>query len=324
MEVRIATFNIYWFPSSTFIGNQRSAQDREKIREVIRRLDADIIVFQEILDLEVLEEMLSNVMPGRSYSLRDQDGQWTSSSIGNGLKVPLAFDSLKLELLEVGSARNPGEPPANMGRRDAVAARLRLRGGEQTFTVIGVHLKSGILTVGPEPITADDFIRQDEMAKLTHWITTSAPIVPGGQERPAGEPTVLIGDFNAVRGNASLQPLTQDGDLSNWNWPNPRFASTMLPAPEEVPLPPSEQWTTHLDKKIIDHIILSPDVRLIDGPWAYAFDLDQSWLQAAGVSQAWLEQRDYTLTPGHGTPSRVENLHRITDHRPVRVSVEIV
>jgi hypothetical protein len=103
MEVRIATFNIFWFASSTFIGNRRSGEDLEKLQEVIKRLDADILVFQEIVELEKLEDLLSDLIPGRSYSLRDQAGHWATSGTGDGLKVVLAFDSTKLELLEVGS-----------------------------------------------------------------------------------------------------------------------------------------------------------------------------------------------------------------------------
>jgi endonuclease/exonuclease/phosphatase family metal-dependent hydrolase len=325
MEVRIATFNIFWFPSSSFIGNRRSEEDREKIREVIKRLDADILVFQEILDLEALEGLLSGLIPGRSYCLRDQAGHWAASTIGQkqGMKVPLAFDSNKLELLEVGSALTAAQPPAPKGRRDPVAARLRPLGGGPPLTVIGVHLKSGVLTASSTPSTPDDVIRVEEMARLTEWIKTSAPITPGGQARPIDEPTVLIGDFNAVRGNAALNPLSPAGALASYSWPEPRFASTMLPSPVEVNLPLLERWTTHLDRKVIDHVILSPEVKLIETPWVYAFDRDDSWLQAAGVSQDWLEEMDYTLKPKHGSPGDVENLHRVSDHRPVRVSVEL-
>ena len=322
MEVRIATFNIFWFASSTFIGNRRSPEDLRKLREVINRLDADIIVFQEILDLPVLENLLGDLIPGRSYSLRDQDEHWISSSTGSGLKVALAFDSGRLELVEAGTARNPGEPPASHGKRDSVAVRVRPRGGGSPLTVIGVHLKSGILTVG-EPVTADDFTRVDEMNKLTQWIVSLAPIAPNGQARQAGEPTVLIGDFNAVRGNAALTSLSPGGDLAEWSWPDPAFATAVSPDVVPVNLAPAERWTTHLDKKIIDHTIMSPQVKVIDGPWAYAFDRDNSWLQAAGVSQAWFEQMGYSFNPAVGQPSQVANLHRVSDHRPVRVSIEL-
>lgn len=276
MEVRIATFNIFWFPSSTFIGNQRSSEDLPKIREVIKRLDSDILVFEEILDLVTLEQLLANVIPGRSYSLRDQAGHWAASSTGDDLKVALAFDSKKLERLDVGNARLAGELPAPHRIRDPVAARLRPLGGGPSFMVIGVHFKSGDLTVPPMPSTDEDDTRKKEVAKLSKWINTSAPIVPGGLARPVDEPTVLIGDFNALRGNVALEPLMPGGVLSTWSWLPPRFASTLLPKPVEINLPSGERWTTHLDRKIIDHIIVSPEVKVTDGPWAYAFDYDTS------------------------------------------------
>ena len=324
MEVRIATFNIYWFPSSTYIGNRRSGEDLKKIREVIRRLDSDVLVFEEILDLEALDQLLDGVIQGRSYSLKNQAGQWAASAVtGDDLKVALAFDSNKLELLDVGNARLAGEPPATQGRRDPVAARLKPRDDGPSFMVIGVHFKSGALTVGPDPVTQDDFKRVKEVTKLSEWINTSAAIMPDGHARPMGEPTVLIGDFNAVRGNAALKPFTPGGDLSTWSWPQPRFAAAMLPEIVEFNPPLWDRWTTHLDRKIIDHVIVSPEVTLIDGPWAYAFDRDDDWLQAAGVTQEWLEERDYIFTPAHGDPSAMENLHHITDHRPVRVTLKL-
>jgi endonuclease/exonuclease/phosphatase family metal-dependent hydrolase len=323
MEVRIATFNIYWFPSSTFTGNQRDGKDFEQIREVIRRLDSDVIVFEEILDLVTLEQLLENVIPGRSYSLKDQAGRWAASGTGKGLKVALAFDSNKLEALDVGNARLAGVDAAAGGLRDPVAARLRPRGGGPSFMVIGVHFKSGILTVVPEPSTEEDDTRTIEVANLSEWIRTSAAITPDGLARPKNEPTILIGDFNAIRGNVSLAPLVPPGVLSTWSWPALRFASALLPDTVEINLPAKERWTTHLDKEIIDHIILSPEVKLIDGPWAYAFDYDNSWLQAAGVTKAWLETPGFTFTPKGKEPVQMENLHHITDHRPVRVTVDV-
>ena len=323
MEVRIATFNIYWFPSSTFIGNQRSEEDLRKIQEVIRRLDSDILVFEEILDLQALEHLIADVMPERTYSLKDQDGHWAASATtGNGMKVALAFDRNKLEVLDVGAARLAGQPPATQGKRDPVVARLRPLGGGPSFMVIGVHFKSGDLTVGP-PVTSADFDRQKEVANLSEWIRTTSPITPGNEARPKDEPTVLIGDFNAVRGNAALVPFAPGGDLATWPWPQLRFATAMLPQPVEFDPPLWDRWTTHLDRKIIDHVIVSPEVNLTDGPWAYAFDHDESWLHAAGVTEAWLEEPDYIFTPEDGDPAAKENLHHITDHRPVRVTVKI-
>lgn len=322
MEVRIATFNIFWFPSSPFIGNHRSSDDSEKICEVIRRLDADVLVFQEILGLEALEELLSDVIPSRSYSMRDQAGKWAASGIEkDDMKVPFAFDRSKLELLEAGSVRRPGDLVAPWGRREPVAARLRPLGGGPIFTVIGVHLKSGYLTEGPDPVTKDDDIRVEETTRLSEWIATLAPITPGAAARPAGEPTVLVGDFNALRRNAAMKPFSPGGALSSWSWPEPRFASAMSPLPIEMNPPDHERWTTHLDRKIIDHVMASPELKLAEAPWVYAFDQDESWLQTVGVSRDWLEEGNYMLTPAHKPSNNVENLHRVSDHRPVRATV---
>src|SRR5215204_4450807 len=191
MDVRIATMNIFWYPSSTFIGNSRDDEDQAKIREVIKRLDADVLVFQEILDLNALAGLLTGVIPGRQYSLWDRNGQWSASGAGHaGMKVALAYDSNKLELFEAGSALMAGQEPAGNGLRDPFAARLGRPGVGPSLTVIGVHLKSGLLTVPPAANTPADDTRVREMENLTEWITTLSPVTPGGEARPGDEPTV--------------------------------------------------------------------------------------------------------------------------------------
>jgi hypothetical protein len=314
MDVRIATLNIFGYPAS-FLGNTRDAGDRAKVGELIKRLDSDIIVFQEIVDLDDLERLLSGLVHAREYRLKDAAGRWIASGGGGtGMKVVLAFDRKRLELLEAGKAMKAGQPTATGGMRDPVAARLRPVGGVESLTVVGVHLKSGYLNVGPAQ-DPDDDVRVQEVNNLIDWIESLWPILPDGQPRP---------DFNAVRGNISVAPILSGAKLVSWSWPEPHFASTMSPSPVPLNLPESERWTTHLDKKIIDHVLLSPEVKLVEGPWVYVFDGDASWLAAAGVSEAWLEKKDYIMTPGNPpTPVKKENLHRITDHRPVRLTVAL-
>ena len=141
MDVRIATLNIFGYPSS-FLGNKRDAGDRAKVGELIRRLDSDVIVFEEIVDLADLNQLLSGLVPGRQYRLKDAAGNWIASAAeGDGMKAVLAFDSTKLDLLEAGKAMKAGQSAAPAGMRDPIAARLRPAGGGKPLTVVGVHLK---------------------------------------------------------------------------------------------------------------------------------------------------------------------------------------
>ncbi len=323
MDVRIATLNIFGYPSS-FLGNERDDKDRAMIGELIKLLDADIIVFEEIVDIADLAHLLSGFVPGRQYRLKDDAGNWIASAVGgNGMKAVLAFDNTRLELLEAGKAMKAGQPTAPSGMRDPIAVRVRPVGGSQSLTVIGVHLKSGMLTVAPEQ-DADDKKRVKEVSSLIDWIESLSPISPDGNQRPAGEPTVLLGDFNAVRGNVSVEPILSGQKLKSWTWPEPLYASSMSPSPvPAVNLPASERWTTHLDRAVIDHVLLSPEVKLVEGPWVYVFSHDPAWLSAAGVTAQWLEKFEYVLTQANKPPVKKENLHRITDHRPVRVTVSL-
>jgi len=174
-------------------------------------------------------------------------------------------------------------------------------------------------------------VRVVEVNNLIDWIESRSPVLgfegePGEELRPDKEPTVLIGDFNAVRRHISLAPILSGERLKSWSWPEPFFTSTLSPTPV-ANVPPEEHWTTFLDKAVIDHVLLSPQVELVEGPWVYVFDLDAAWLAATGVTKEWLEEPEYLLTHkdenGHVSLEHKENLHRITDHRPVRLVVEL-
>lgn len=324
MDVRIATLNIFGYPSS-FLGNSRNAQDHAMIGELIKRLDADVIVFQEIIDLEELERLLSGLVPGREYRLKDDAEHWIASAVGgNGMKVVMAFDRNRLKPLEAGKAKKAG-PGATGGKRDCVAARLSPAGGGKSLTVIGVHFKSGLLTVPPRHEPEDD-TRVEEVNNLIDWIESLSPILPGVEARPAGEPTVLIGDFNAVRGNISVEPILSGARLKSWLWAEPDFTSSLSPTPVSN-IPAGEHWTTFIDKAVIDHVLLSPEIEPVEGPWVYVFEYDPTWLAAADVTQEWMRKVEYVLTTtddeGQVTTEDKENLFRITDHRPVRITVNL-
>jgi len=70
--MRLATFNIYWLGGNQI---QRTEEDLGLIARVIARLDADVLVFQEIVGVAQLQTILdqANNLTARDYKLFDAD-----------------------------------------------------------------------------------------------------------------------------------------------------------------------------------------------------------------------------------------------------------
>jgi endonuclease/exonuclease/phosphatase family metal-dependent hydrolase len=115
----------------------------------------------------------------------------------------------------------------------------------------------------------------------------------------------LLGDFNARLHDDSMAPLVS---LPGWDWPRPA-------------LPDAAPWTTYLDREVIDHIGVSPGARLIGGSRGYAFDLDP----ALGGEGFFHRVDGFEAQRARGSPrAPVENLYRVSDHRPVIAEIETV
>lgn len=56
--LNVATFNIYWYPASNVAHNQRDAADEQRSARVLTNLAPHVMVFQEIFNLERLEQLL--------------------------------------------------------------------------------------------------------------------------------------------------------------------------------------------------------------------------------------------------------------------------
>src|SRR5689334_11121661 len=79
--VRVATFNVFWLGAAEADRIPRTARDEEDLVTVLRLLDADALVFQEIVDVTLLESLLLRAgAPAadrhpRRYRVRDEQGR---------------------------------------------------------------------------------------------------------------------------------------------------------------------------------------------------------------------------------------------------------
>ena len=317
MSINLSTFNIFWYGSSDMTKNPRTGDDQKRIEQVLTRLDADAFVFQEILDHERLETLL-HAIPGHDYQLRQPDGAWLTSAdppSKNKMKIVCAYDSKVLELIAAAPLSNPKIGLKYPGPRAPYAMRLRELTTGADFTLVGVHLKSGPPNAGPSD--KDVAIRCRETSFLASWLdgTTGLDIEPT-------KDVIIMGDYNAAETDCSLAPLYEGRELLK-----SRFAASFDPA---APLPlddPAEKWSTFLDGVVIDHAIVSPTVRpKIGSALIYAFDLDPALDEEPAGGGHWLRRTtDYRVEPYESAGVRpVPNLYRISDHRPVRITLDLV
>ena len=285
--MKLATFNIYWLGGGGDV--VRTAQDNKRLADIIAKLDADVFVFQEIVDPDVLREILdmADELTSRSYTMHDaQDRLLGLGGGAQAQKVVAAYDAEKFELLAA-------SPIFGGNGRLPFGLRLRRKADGAQVLVVGVHFQSGY----PNFTDADDAEkRRRQCQHLADWVAgAKASVNPTLPMPQNGEHIAVLGDFNALYDSnnsayagvvASLDPL-RTGHMADWWWKKPlRDAGG------------GDRTTSYLEHLLIDFVMLSPSLkeRIAQRPTIYAFDQDPT-IGASGIS--------------------------ISDHRPVFVEIDI-
>jgi endonuclease/exonuclease/phosphatase family metal-dependent hydrolase len=107
-------------------------------------------------------------------------------------------------------------------------------------------------------------------------------------------PALILGDLNARAGDPSIAPLEA---IPGWHWPAP-----------DVP----EAWTAFHDHAVIDHIGANTPLRTR----AWAWDRDPRFGIDFHAVGGFVAQRVRDVPP-----APVEELYRVSDHRPVYVDL---
>lgn len=291
--MRLATFNIYWLGDEEKI--TRTAADSERLARVVARLDADVIVFQEIVSPDALREILdaADELTSRRYAMHDADDRLLTTGGAQDQKIVAAYDDARYEL-------RGWSPVAGGPGRKPLALRLRRRSDGAEVTVVGVHFQSGWPSFTDE---ADAEKRRAQCRHLADWLTGQQPANGQTFAPPApGEHTVVLGDFNALYESddpaysvvvLSLDPL-RELQSAGWWWKKP------LADPAG-----GGRVTSYFDRLLIDFVMFSPS--LVSGitlrPTIYAFDHDPAF---------------FPQPPDYG-----EAHYRLSDHRPVFAEVEL-
>jgi endonuclease/exonuclease/phosphatase family metal-dependent hydrolase len=283
--MKLATFNIYWLGGDKI---ERTEEDKLLLARVIARINADVVVFQEIVDPTALQEILdlANPMTSRTYRLYDHEGQLLGVGKGKAQKVVVTYDDQHYQLVAASPIFG------GVGRLPFGVRLQRSDDGAQVL-VVGVHFQSGYPVFTD---AGDAKKRKTQCRHLSDWIAgqKAAPNPRLPMPLP-DEHVAILGDFNALYDSdepayagvvASLNPL-REGHMAGWWWQKP------LADPAG-----GGRTTSYLEGLLIDFVLLSPSLkeRIIQPPTIYAFDHDPD-IGVAG--------------------------ERISDHRPVVIEIDI-
>lgn len=170
-----------------------------------------------------------------------------------------------------------------MWTRSPIVAEFECKSSGRRLQVIGAHAKSS----APESDDVAGQVKRMELTTLAEWITTETE---AGRLRDA----VLLGDFNSTQGGEDATHLKR-GVLVGWHW-------------REATGEAGQVWTTTTDRVVIDHIVVSAGLgtRVSSWPEIVYFDLDPA-----------------VPPPAPGQTPTPMLLKRLTDHRPVRITLNL-
>jgi predicted extracellular nuclease len=165
-------------------------------------LDLEIVVFVEINTASDEWATLKNALASRGFKFIEGSG-------GNQ-RVVLAYDDDEVDLLATAESAEP-DVRTSFSRGECSTSNARkplfgnFRAGQFDFTVIGVHLKSGLRPKGCPDDTFTAFVRGEQASDVLAEI---------GRREQAGsidQDIILVGDFNAGLDDASLNKLRGGG-----------------------------------------------------------------------------------------------------------------
>jgi endonuclease/exonuclease/phosphatase family metal-dependent hydrolase len=186
----------------TVLSPAEAARKLERVGAVLARLDADVLLLEEVEDEELLQRLAAGALAGRGYRAFLREGR-DPRGIDVGVLSRVPF--------EVGPSHL--DERAADGRflwaRDVLEVRLRL--GGRPLTVLGAHLVSR-----RDP--GEDGRRLEQAERLRALAAAAARGEPG--------PAVLVmGDLNDVPGSPPIAALLRGGALEDTGAALPAAAS---------------------------------------------------------------------------------------------------
>jgi endonuclease/exonuclease/phosphatase family metal-dependent hydrolase len=248
--VRVATWNVKNFFDSKDDPRKDDdvppeatvARKVEQLATVLREIDADIVLLQEVENLELLKRLASAVGTF-------QYGAWLREGADpRGIDVGLLARPRLLRydthLRDRDSRGNP------LWSRDLVEAHLDV-GGTQ-IVLLGSHLKS-------KRFSRTDDRRREQAERMREVADSVAARWPSAL-------VIVAGDLNDDPDSWSLEPLLEDGDwadlgsslpdASSWTWsgrPRSRLDYLLVPQAQEARVRSVSVWSSPAVMQASDH-----------------------------------------------------------------------
>lgn len=214
-EISITTWNLQWFPSGSSKGIATPEVESKRISDaadVLRKLDSDIIVLQEVRDYEVCEALAKAIGP--KYQVLVCSAFKSGFGGSKGLQQVAILSKYPAQSCWSEDWKTFGkvDPP-----RGFAFAHIQIEGKD--IAVYGVHLKSNLIMGGDKFKTGQINILKRELAAeqiLSH--SKELPKVLGQDF----EAVIVAGDFNTNKDQMdfatekTLQTFEENGFTSGF------------------------------------------------------------------------------------------------------------
>jgi endonuclease/exonuclease/phosphatase family metal-dependent hydrolase len=208
--VKCTTWNLQWFPNGSANETSAANQDRriKEAADVLRPIDPDIVLLQEVRDYEVCARLGEAIAPGIYHvAICSAFKQPFQSGLGKQQVAILSKYQAQAAWAEPWKSMNGVDPPRGF-------AFAWFKVGNEDIGVYSLHLKSNLITHSNREVETAKNIRKREVAiaqLLTHIEGVVRPTMP------TIKGVVIGGDFNTNHDQAmfaaerTLDSLTDAG-----------------------------------------------------------------------------------------------------------------
>jgi endonuclease/exonuclease/phosphatase family metal-dependent hydrolase len=188
-RLRITTWNLEWFPNGSAHETSPAQQDQriKEAADVLRPIDPDIILLQEVRDYDVCARLGEAIAPGiYRVAICSAFKEPFQSGLGRQQVAILSKFQAQAAWAEPWKSMNGVDPP-----RGFAFAWFKI--GNEDVGVYSVHLKSNLITHGDREAETAKNIRKREIA-IVQLLAHVHDVI--GMTMPTIKGVVIGGDFN--------------------------------------------------------------------------------------------------------------------------------
>ena len=189
LSIRVTTWNLQWFPSGSQVEAPPSEQTRriEDAASVLRTINPDIVLLQEVRDYEACARLGEAIRPGTYHvAICSAFKEPFQRGIGRQQVAILAKYQAQAAWTEQWKSRDGVDPPRGF-------AFAWLRVGKTDIGVYSLHLKSNLVIRGIRDVEMAKNVRKREVA-VEQLLAHVSDVI--GLKIPSIRSVIIGGDFN--------------------------------------------------------------------------------------------------------------------------------